>query len=336
MTSSLRTEPDQATPDEEKSRSGWRGLPTLGVERFSGLYLMALLVLIYSFWIPDTFLTSTTIRSIASDQAIIAILALALIVPLAAGAFDLSVAAQLGFSVALIAWLQGHGWNAVLSVVVTVLTGAAIGAVNGMIVTRLHVSSFIATLGMSSILLAGAFWITNGRTIVSGFSAQFLEAGRKQPFGIPLPVFYLLGVALILWYVLEYTPIGRYFYASGANPVASRLAGLQVDRLIFQSLVISGGLAALAGVILTAKLGVASPDVGSPYLLPAFSAAFLGSTQIRPGRVNVLGTLVAVYLLAIGVKGLELGGSPPYVDDLFNGVALITAVALAARTSRRT
>jgi ribose transport system permease protein len=238
--------------------------------------------------------------------------------------------------VALIAWLQGHGWNAVLSVVVTVLTGAAIGAVNGMIVTRLHVSSFIATLGMSSILLAGAFWITNGRTIVSGFSAQFLEAGRKQPFGIPLPVFYLLGVALILWYVLEYTPIGRYFYASGANPVASRLAGLQVDRLIFQSLVISGGLAALAGVILTAKLGVASPDVGSPYLLPAFSAAFLGSTQIRPGRVNVLGTLVAVYLLAIGVKGLELGGSPPYVDDLFNGVALITAVALAARTSRRT
>jgi ribose transport system permease protein len=109
-----------------------------------------------------------------------------------------------------------------------------------------------------------------------------------------------------------------------------------VDRLIFQSLVISSGLAALAGVILTAKLGVASPDVGSPYLLPAFSAAFLGSTQIRPGRVNVLGTMVAVYLLAIGVKGLELAGTPPYVDDLFNGVALITAVALAARTSRRT
>jgi ribose transport system permease protein len=138
-----------------------------------------------------------------------------------------------------------------------------------------------------------------------------------------------------LWVVLEFTPAGRYLFAVGGNAQASRLAGLPVHRIVFLSLVASGTLSGIAGALLLAQLRLASYDVGPPYLLPAFSAAFLGATQIKAGRVNVIGTLIAVYLLATGVNGLQLAGAPVYINTLFGGVALLLAVTLAVRTAKR-
>jgi ribose transport system permease protein len=197
------------------------------------------------------------------------------------------------------------------------------------------VDSFIATLAMSSILAAGAYWVTNGQQIVEGISPTFVEFGTAQWFGIPVPVYYMLVLALALWVFLEFRPGGRYLYAVGGNPQAARLAGVRVDRITFGSLVTSATIAAFAGVVLAAKLGTGNPTSGPAYLLPAFSAVFLGATQIKAGRLNVPGTLVAIYLLATGVKGLQLAGAPVYLNDLFNGLALILAVALAARTHRK-
>jgi ribose transport system permease protein len=145
----------------------------------------------------------------------------------------------------------------------------------------------------------------------------------------------MLVLAAVIYIVIEYLPVGRYLYASGGNPLAARLAGVRVDRIVFGSLVASSLVAGFAGVVLAARIGTASPDIGPSYLLPAFSAVFLGSTQIKPGRVNVLGTLIAIYLLATGVKGLQLAGAPSYTNNLFNGAALIIAVALAARSARK-
>lgn len=308
---------------------------SFGFSRFSGVYIWVLLVIIFSIWLPDTFATTQTLRSVADDQAVTCLVALALVVPIAAGIFDLSVAAQLGFSLVVATYLQSHGTHPVISVVVALLVGLLVGAINAFVVVRLSVDSFIATLGMSSILAAGAYSVTDGQPIVNGISAGFTKAGRGDLLGIPLPVVYLAVVALILWYVMEYTPLGRYFYAAGGNPQAARLAGLRVDRITMYAFLLAGLLASIAGVVLAAKLGSGSHLAGPSYLLPAFSAAFLGATQIKPGRVNVLGTLVAVYLLATGVKGLQLAGAPPEINDLFNGVALIAAVALAARSVRK-
>jgi ribose transport system permease protein len=162
-----------------------------------------------------------------------------------------------------------------------------------------------------------------------------LDLGNLQILNIPLPFYAMLVLAVIIYILIEYLPVGRYLYAAGGNPVAARLAGVRVDRIVFGSLVASSLIAGVAGVVLAARIGTASPDIGPSYLLPAFSAVFLGSTQIRPGRVNVVGTLIAVYLLATGVKGLQLAGAPSYTDDLFNGAVLIIAVALAARSARR-
>jgi ribose transport system permease protein len=204
-------------------------------------------------------------------------------------------------------------------------------------VVKLKVNSFIGTLGMSSILIAIAYMITDSSQIVlstSGY-APFFEFARTELFGLPLSVYYAAVIALVFWWILEYTPGGRYLYAVGGNPVASRLAGVRVGRVTMIAFMASGASSAFAGIVYLATIGTATPDSGSGYLLPAFSAVFLGATQIRPGRVNVLGTLVAIFLLATGVTGLQLAGAPSYVTQLFNGAALIVAVALAARTARR-
>ncbi|MCK5892627.1 ABC transporter permease [Aeromicrobium sp.] len=322
------------TTDIESGR-GKRPRRSFGLARYSGLYIWALLIALFAVWLPDTFPTTQTLRSVADDQAVTCLVALALVVPIAAGIFDLSVAAQLGFSLVIAVYLQSQGIHPVISVLVALASGLLVGVLNAIVVVKLSVDSFIATLGMSSILAAGVYTVTDGQPIVNGISEGFTQAGRGTLLGVPLTVVYLAVVAAVLWYVMEYTPLGRHFYATGGNPQAARLTGLRVDRITAYAFILSGLLASIAGVVLAAKLGSGSHLAGPPYLLPAFSAAFLGATQIKPGRVNVLGTLVAVYLLATGVKGLQLAGAPPEINDLFNGVALIAAVALAARSARR-
>ena len=324
-------------PDIERPAGGQPGQRRrrlsviLGFDRFSGLYVWAALILIFSLWVPSLFDTANNARIIAGSQAITAMVAMGLIVPVACGAFDLSIAGTLGVSVCVVIWFQAnhHGWF--LGIIVALLVGLVVGLVNSLIVVRLHVDSFIGTLGMSSILLAGTEWITGGGQIANGISPTFTAIGQNQVLGLPLPVFYMVALAIVLWWLLEYTPVGRYLYGIGGNPQAARLAGIRVGRITTGAFLLSGLVAAFAGVILAAQIGSASPDVGGPYLLPAFSAVFLGATQVFPGRVNVPGTLIAIFLLATGVKGLQLAGAPSYINDLFNGAALIIAVALAAR-----
>jgi ribose transport system permease protein len=331
----------ETTPELEAAPTSAAELPrtrrSLGrkiAERYSGLFVWAVVIAIFAIYIPQTFLTTNNVRSIAGDQAITAILAIALLIPLAAGVFDLSFAGVMALSLCATLWAQQHGHGVLLSVLLGLAIGLVVGLVNGFVIVKLEVDSFIATLGMNSILTALAFWLTGGQQIVTGISPDFVEAGNRQVFALPVYFFLMLLVAAVCTVVLEKTPVGRYIYACGGNLNSARLAGVRTERIIVGSLVASGFLAGFAGVVLAAKLGTGDYTVGAPYLLPAFCAVFLGSTQIRPGRVNVLGTLIAIYLLATGIKGLQLAGAQPYVNDLFNGLALIVAVALSARAGK--
>ena len=218
----------------------------------------------------------------------------------------------------------------------TLLVGAVVGLCVGVRIVKAHIDSFIATLGISSILIAAISWVSNSQQIL-GLPSTFQTIGTKALFGLTLPVYIMLGVGVIVWYVLERTPLGRRIYATGGNIQAARLAGVRVSAVIFGTLAITGLVAALAGTLESASLGSADPTLGPAYMLPAFSAAFLGSTQFRGGRFNVWGTIVAVFVLATGVKGLQLAGAPIWLPDLFNGVALLIAVGLARyeRTARR-
>lgn len=326
----------EPTPPRQPSLLA-RLVPQLGVDRFSGLYLLIVLSIVYSLTETSTFFTANNFRIVLSSQAITGILTLGLMVSLICGIFDLSIAANVSWSVIFVGWLQSaHHVPWGVAVVLTVASGALIGVANAIVTTKFHVDSVIGTLGMSSVLAALTYWLTTGQAVTTGISQTFVNVGNAKWLTIPLPVYFFVIIAAVLWYVLNYTPTGRYLYAVGANLTAARLAGLKVLRLQWLGLITSATVASFGGVVFCAQIGSASFDAGAPYLLPAFSAAFLGATQIRPGRFNVLGTIVSIYLLAVGVKGLELQWpGQPWINDLFEGLVLIVAVALAVRSARR-
>ncbi len=304
-----------------------------GLSKASVLYLLALILVLFSLWIPETFLTQATFKIVLADQVVIGILGLAVLVPLTAGAFDLSCGAMLAFSLVIMSWFQAEtGVNAVLSAVIALAACAGIGFLSGLVVVKFRVNSFIATLGMSQVLAAATLYISSNRQIVGVFSPSFLNFGRREVLGIPIVVYYLVAIALVIWYVIECTPLGRHLLATGSNPNAARLAGVRTDRMVWGSLVVSAVVSGVAGIIYGAKVGSFSNTFGPPLLFPAFAAVFFGSTQFK-NRPNVWGTIAAVYALAFGVKGLQLAfsGGVYWITPLFNGLALLVAVALASR-----
>jgi ribose transport system permease protein len=304
-------------------------LRALSPRRAAALYVFALLFLVFSLWVPSTFLTGTTWKTLADDSAITAILSVALVLPVSAGVFDLAIGAELGFGGVLVAWFIIHaGIPMIPAIILTLLAGSVIGLVSALLITKAKIDSFIATLGVSSLLAAGVTWVSGGEQII-GLDSSFQKLGTTQIFGLTLPVYLMLVVALLVWYVLERTPVGRRIYATGGNIEATRLAGVNTSAVIVGTLVACGALAAGAGLLVTSNIATGDPTIGPPYLLPAFSAVFLGSTQFRQGRFNVLGTVVSVYVLAAGVKGLQLAGAPVWLPDLFNGLALLIAVGVA-------
>jgi ribose transport system permease protein len=299
------------------------------MSRYSGLWIWAAFILIFGLWVPDTFLTKLTAQSIASEQSITAIVAIGILFPLAAGAYDLSVGTTLGLSAVVTASLTAqHGASPAEAIIVGVLVGAAVGVVNGILVVGVGINSFIATLGMSSVLIAAISAVSHDN-FIGGVPSDYQGLVDHKPLGVPGVAVYLVVIAVVAWYVLEHTAVGRRLCATGFGAEASRLAGVSTGRLTLGALVVSGMLAGFAGALLTAKLTTATPDLGPPYLLPAFAAAFLGSTQLKPGRFNVWGTIIAIFLLATGVKGLQLVGAASWVTNLFNGLALIVAVGMS-------
>jgi ribose transport system permease protein len=301
----------------------------LGFDRFSGLYLWALIILVFGLWVPSLFLTLGTVHSIASQQSIGAIVAIAVLIPLSAGAYDLSVGATVNLAAIMVAVLQTErGWSMWPAIAATVVACLVIGAVNGLIVVRFKVNSFIATLGTASI-------ITAVQSIVSGESQPLpptasLWTGLTQTtvFGFQVVFVYLLVIAVLAWWVLAHTPAGRYIYATGGNPEAARLSGVRTGRWTWISLITSSALCGVAGVLYSSLSGP-SLTFGDALLLPAFAAVFLGSTQLFPGRFNVWGTMIAMFALATGIKGLQLKTGVQWLPDMFNGVAVVIAVSFA-------
>jgi ribose transport system permease protein len=309
----------------------------LSFRNVSALYIFAFLFVLFALWVPDTFLTAGVWRSLLANSALTALVAIAVTIPLAAGTFNLAVGTEVGMAAIVSAWLlESFHLGVVLTLVLTLLAGGAIGGVSGALIVRARIDSFIATLGMSSVLLALVAWISGGQQILN-LPGSFQSLATNELLGLAYPVWIMLAVGLVVWYVLQRTPTGRRVYATGGNVSAARLAGVRTSRVIVLSLVSCGAIAALTGLLTSAQLAVGDPTVGPGFLLPAYAAAFLGSTQFHGGRYNVWGAVIAVLVLAVGVKGLQLAGAPVWIPDLFNGVALLLAVGLSKyqRTARR-
>ncbi|MGI8417946.1 MAG: ABC transporter permease, partial [Nakamurella sp.] len=302
----------------------------------AALYLLLFMVVVFSIWIPDTFLTSGTWRSILSNQAITCLVAVGLVVPIAAGVVDLAVGTEVGLGAILVARLLVSDWPIPFAIAGSLLGGACVGVFSWLMITKFRIPSFIATLGVSSLLTAAIAWISSSQQILN-LPSGFAKFGTGQLFGLTYPFYIMLVVSALLWYVLERTPVGRRVYATGGNVdamggsnEAAALAGIRTSRVILFALITCGVVSGLAGLLETSQLSAGDPTVGPGFLLPVIAAVFLGSTQFRGGRFNVWGTVVAAYVLSIGVKGLQLAGLPIWIPDLFNGAALLVAVGLAA------
>jgi ribose transport system permease protein len=330
-----RGDVDGSPPEPSPTRSRIKTILHVGTVRFSGLYGIGLLILLFSLTQPSVFPTAITFRLVLQDQATAGLLALGALLPLAAGSIDLAFAYVAGLSMVIMAWLNVHtGIPEIVCILIALICSAGFGALSGIIMTLFDIDSIIVTLGVGTIALGLTELLTGGSVLPVYLSPQLTWLGQGLIGPIPVPAFILFAVGVCMYIWLEHTPAGRRLLATGNNRNAARAAGIKVAKIQFLSLVASSVIAGFAGIVLLAEIGSATDSSASVYLLPALAAIFLGTTQVM-SRVNVAGTVVAIYLLGVGIKGLELHGAAPWIEQFFDGLVLLTAVVLASRGKMR-
>jgi ribose transport system permease protein len=307
------------------------------LERYALVGVLLLIFAFFSFYGPtsDTFPTTANLKVVLGGQSVLAIVALGALIPLICKEWDLSVGASAGLSAVVAAKLLSNGTPLAVALIVGVLLGVAVGTANALIITRLGTNAVITTLGMSAIVAGVVNQITGGTAQVSNIPRSLIHFGSGSVLGVPNPTIVLVVVAIAVYFMLVHTPFGRYIYALGSNPNAARLIGLRTGLTLGLTFVLAGGLAGIAGVLQVARAGGADPGLGAELTLPALAAAFLSAAAIKPGRYNVGGLLVALFLLAFLNSGLTIAGAQPYVTQYVNGVALIAGVALAVNIGRK-
>lgn len=307
-----------------------------GAERYGVLVAWVVVVLVFSVLRPESFATSSTIQLILSTQTVILLATLGLMLSLAVSEYDLSIGAVVGFGGTLVAVLNGvQGWPVGLAVVVTLVVCMLFGLLNAVLSVYIGVQSIIVTLGTGT-LLTGLTLAVSDSSVVTGVSSGLVTVmTRPLLFGIPAPFFAGVLLTATLWFVLQHTPLGRRMVFVSENREVARLAGLRVARIRAGALVATATLGGVAGIVLAGTNGAANPQAGASYLLPAFAAAFLGSTALIPGRFNAWGSFVAVYFLVTGITGLQYLGYAGWPEQVFYGSSLVIAVTLSHLAGRR-
>jgi ribose transport system permease protein len=306
------------------------------LQRFALLAAWAALLIVFSVLMPTTFMNTANFTNILGSQAVLLVIALALLTPLRAGDYDLSAASVLTLSAMTVAVANVQwGLNVWLCVLLGLGVGAFIGCLNGWIVVTFGIDPFIVTLGMGTVATGVVYGISDSQTITGLSTGLSDSVVQRSVLDLPNVFFYALALCVLLWYVFEFTPVGQRLLFVGQNREMARLNGVNVEAVRWGALTVSGLLAGLAGVFYSATLGGADPTSGASFLLPAFAACFLGSTAFRIGRFNPWGTFVAVYFLITGITGLQLLGAQNYVQQLFYGGALVLAVVLSRLVRRR-
>jgi ribose transport system permease protein len=310
-------------PKRETGRSllgkSWAGTAML-------LVIYLLLLVVFTILSPF-FLTFKNLLSIGSNMAFVGLMAAAGTPLIIAGGLDLSVAAVAGISGVIVSLCYAAGIDIWLACIIALLAGGAIGAGNGVLTNGLRLNPFIVTLGTMSIITGLSLVLTGGLTqplTIAGFN--WLGSGRI--FSVPVPLVLMLVFFAAIWWVMAYTPFGRFIYASGGNPDASRMLGIPVDRTQIRLYILSGAAGALAGIIVAAMLGAAAPDAVGKHLLTVIAAIILGGTSLFGGRGSVWGTLLAVLILGTLNNGLTLLNVSSFWQDVTKGAVLLLAVGL--------
>jgi ribose transport system permease protein len=325
-----------ATVPASLLRAARAGPARLGGDRIIFVTAWIAMIVVFGIELPGIYLTTPNISTMLASQANILVLALATLLPLTCGDFDLSVASVSGLSAILLGVLNGqHHMPILLAILIAVLAGMAIGVINCFLVVVIGAESIVVTLGMATFLGGLVLWLSR-QTAIAGISTSLTDAmiGHRL-FDIPYVFYYALALCLILWFVQSFTVLGRRLLFVGQNRDVARLSGVRVNRLRMGSLIVGSGIAALSGIVAVGVSGAADPNQAPALLLPAFAAAFLGAAAIGRGRFNAWSCFLAVYFLIFGITGVQQLGAQSYVQDIFYGAALALAVTMARLSQRR-
>lgn len=339
------SEPEAQLPGtpqhHDKPRQLDRKAPAAGqalgwiASRGSLLVIWILVIIVFGAIEPSTFLQRGTFQTIFSTPVELIFLCLALVVTFCVGEFDLSVAALMGVSGTLLAFLTvKEGFNPWVAAIAAIAAAGAVGLVNGILVVGVGVNPIVVTLGVGTAVTGVALWITNLNTI-NGLPASFSKFANHPFLGIAVSFWYGVILTALLAYILVGTPLGLRMSFVGANREVARLAGIRVNRIRLGSYVMSGLMSGVGGVVLAATLGGYDPGSSPNYLLPAFAAVFLGTAVIQPGKFNPIGALVGIYFLQTGIVGLQLAGLTGWIEDVFYGATLVIAVTISTVVQRR-
>lgn len=290
--------------------------------------LLALIVIIIAFAIasPGAFGQMGNLINITQQMSLLAIVAVGVTLVMAAGEFDLATASLVSFSGIFVMYLFAAGVPAPLAFVLVLAAAACFGAFSGFIVARFQVLSFIATLAVGTIVGGVTFYLSDGATLFGGIPDGFRDIARGWTLGLPTLTWWMIGVSVVVWLLLDKFEFGRRLYAIGGNREAARLAGVRIVPNAVMAFALSAVLAALVGMLLTARIGSANPTGGGGYLLTAYAAVFLGMTAFRDGEANVPGTLVGAAIIAVISNGLTILGVSTFLQDIITGSIILVAV----------
>ncbi|TNM38479.1 ABC transporter permease [Nocardioides albidus] len=293
--------------------------------------VIALVLLVAYFQVnASSFLTSGNIAAVLSQAAVLVLLAGGLTLVLVLGQFDLSVGwvATLAGMVCT-GLMSEHGVSLALAIAAALGSGALVGLVNGLLVTRLQVNALLATLATSSIIQGLLVWYSI-TPFSTGLSPKFLDFGFKAWGPLPAPALAAGVVTFVVWVILQHTAAGRHMYAVGGSPEAARVAGIDVKRITVGAFVACSTMAAAGGVVLAGQLGSGQPQGAVGLLLGTFAAAFLGSATWREGEFHIAGTVIGVLILGVVFSGLGIMNTPAYLNNIVTGGILIAAVGMAS------
>lgn len=292
-----------------------------------GLVIFSIIISVMN----ERFMTSSNILNILRQTSINSIIAAGMTFVIITGGIDLSVGSSLALSGAVAAFLISTGTPLGIALIVALLVGASIGFLNGVAITKGKLQPFIVTLATMTIFRGATMVFTDGKPISTGYekSAEILsKLGNGYLLGIPIPIIIMIVVFIIGYFILTQTTFGRYVYSLGGNEDATKLSGVNTDRVKILVYSISGFLAALAGIIITARLSSAQPTAGSGYELDAIAAVVLGGTSLSGGVGSILGTVTGALIIGVLNNALNLMNVSSYYQLLAKGVVILIAVLL--------
>lgn len=300
-----------------------------------GTAIAALLLFCFFAVAAQNFLNPTNLLNVLKQVSFLAILGIGFGLAFTVAELDLSFAAVCSFCTVVAGGLVHHKYPPAAAVAAGIAAGLTAGTLNGLLVTRLKIPSLIATLATASVATGLGFAVTGGVAFVGRWDPSFLALGRGSLFGVPALIWWTFGVALFVLFLLKQTRLGLHLVFTGEADEAARLAGVKTRRMKLLGLAFSGLCAGLVGMLLSATLNSAAPDMAKDYLLTSIAAVLLGMTMFEPGRCNVPGTLVGAATIGMLGNGLVLMGAPYYVQDIMLGVIIVASVALSASTLKK-